>query len=252
MAAKSTSKPKTETKPKVSPKPKAETKDEAKEEAKEKYKSNGIYEPSSFIAKLFGFADDVRRIQQLTKDGILPTVEVVEGGHKVRRYDLIPTVQRYVKYLRDKAYGRERSNTEQELKEQKLKAEVALKESQGELHRLRTEIAAGKYISLETVKDDYVRFFGVFKKFALGLPARIIGQISAYIDPEVARLLEKSLDDETKRLLSSFVISGVLPEEMGRRGKKSKPIQEIPGGSIPEGGAGVPEAAGGDNRIGVG
>ena len=42
------------------------------------------------------------------------------------------------------------------MKEQKLRAEVALKESQGELHRLRTEIAAGKYISIEEVKEIIV------------------------------------------------------------------------------------------------
>lgn len=57
-----------------------------------------------------------------------------------------------------KAYGREQINTEAELKEQKLKAEIALKESQGELHRLRTAIAAGEYISIEEARADYTKF----------------------------------------------------------------------------------------------
>lgn len=70
----------------------------------------------------------------------------------------MPTIQAYTKYLADKAYGREQINTEAELKEQKLKAEIALKESQGELHWLRTAIAAGEYISIEEARADYTKF----------------------------------------------------------------------------------------------
>ena len=84
------------------------------------------------IAQLFGVS--VRRIQQLTQEGVLPTTETAEG----RRYDLVPTIQNYVRYLSDKAYGKKHSERETELKEQKLQAEIALKESQSELHRLKT------------------------------------------------------------------------------------------------------------------
>lgn len=60
-----------------------------------------------------------------------------------------------------------------------MRADVALKESQGELHRLKTDIAAGKYIAIEEVKIDYQKFFVAFKKFAISLPSRLIGMISA-------------------------------------------------------------------------
>ena len=119
--------------------------------------TKGMYKVD-VIAELFGVS--VRRIQQLTQDGVISTTETKEG----RRYDLVPTIQRYVKYLSDKAYGKSKSEAEAKLKEQKLKAEIALKESQGELHKLRTEIAAGSYVSVEEVKLDYGRFFISFKK----------------------------------------------------------------------------------------
>ena len=83
------------------------------------------------IAKLFGVT--VRRIQQLTQEGVLPTTETPEG----RRYDLVPTIQKYVKYLSDKAYGKNRSEKEMDLREQKLQADIALKEAQGELHNMK-------------------------------------------------------------------------------------------------------------------
>lgn len=47
------------------------------------------------IAQLFGVT--VRRIQQLTQEGVLPTTDTPDG----RRYDLVPTIQSYVKYLSD-------------------------------------------------------------------------------------------------------------------------------------------------------
>ena len=71
------------------------------------------------VADLFGVS--VRRIQQLTQEGVLPTTDTPDG----RRYDLVPTVQKYTAYLSDKAYGRSKTDKEAELKEQKLRAEIA-------------------------------------------------------------------------------------------------------------------------------
>jgi phage terminase Nu1 subunit (DNA packaging protein) len=164
------------------------------------------------IAKLFGVT--VRRIQQLTQEGVLPTTETAEG----RRYDLIPTIQNYVKYLSDKAYGKTRSEKELELREQKLMAEVALKESQSELHRIRTEIAAGKYISVDEVTLDYQRFFVAFKNFAMALPARVTDRVSNYVEPLESRRIEKDLQQEIRNLLCSFVVAGVTEDE--KNGKK--------------------------------
>ena len=93
--------------------------------------SGQLYE-SKVIAQLFGVS--VRRIQQLTQDGVLETVHI--SGQR-NKYDLIPTIQAYIKYLSDKAYGREAKLSETELREKKLQAEIALKESQTELHQLR-------------------------------------------------------------------------------------------------------------------
>ena len=49
------------------------------------------------ISSLFGVS--VRRVQQLTQEGIIATTKTLEGN----RYELGPTVQRYIKYLSDKA-----------------------------------------------------------------------------------------------------------------------------------------------------
>ena len=178
-----------------------------------KVAGGGMYRVE-IIAQLFGVT--VRRIQQLTQEGVLPTTETVEG----RRYDLVPTIQKYVQYLSDKAYGKNKSEKELEMREQKLKAEIALKESQGELHRLRTDIAAGKYISVEEVTLDYTRFFVTFKKFAMALPARLMDEcLSGYVDPAEARKVEKRLQQEVQQLLSAFVVAAVTEQVKGKDGK---------------------------------
>ncbi len=171
--------------------------------------TKGNYYRPEIIAQLFSIT--VRRVQQLTQEGVIKTVAVTEDNRTVRRYDLVPTVQAYIQYLKEKAYGKTaRTDKEIELREQKMQADIALKESQGELHRLRTSIAAGDYISIEEVQMDYAKFFVVFKKFAMSLPARVVGIISNQLEPLEARRIEKEVSDEVNRLLGSFVVAGVV------------------------------------------
>lgn len=178
-----------------------------------KVAGGGMYRVE-IIAQLFGVT--VRRIQQLTQEGVLPTTETAEG----RRYDLVPTIQKYVKYLSDKAYGKNRSEKELELREQKMKAEIALKESQGELHQLRTQIAMGKYIEIEEARMDYERFFVTFKKFATSLPGRLTGMINGYVEPLEARRIEKDLQKEIQQLLGAFVLAAVAEQHREANGGK--------------------------------
>ena len=180
------------------------------------------YASKDTICRLFGLSG--RRIEQLVADGIIDRVKTKTGEV---RFELAPTIQKYVKYLSDKAYGRERSDKEAELKEQKLRADVALKESQGELHRLRTEIAQGNYISVEEVKADYSRFFIVFKNFALSIPGKMAGRLSGFVDPVEVREIENELQKEVKKLLSDFVTRATTekaePEDVTKPKKVGRP-----------------------------
>ena len=97
------------------------------------------------IAQFFGVT--VRRVQQLTQEGIIKTTPTPEGN----RYNLVETLKTYIQYLSDKAYGKSKSEKEAELREAKLEAEIALKDSQAELHKMKREIAAGKYIDKDEV-----------------------------------------------------------------------------------------------------
>ncbi len=186
--------------------------------------NQNLYE-SRVIAQLFGFSG-TRRIEQLTQDGVIDAVLVEVNGRKVRRYDLVPTIQKYIQFLSSKAYGKSsRTDKEMELREQKMEADIALKESQGELHRLKTQIAAGEYISVEEVKIDYTKFFLIFKKFAMSLPARMSGMIAGLLEPLEARRVEKELAGEITSLLNSFVVAGIVePKDVKNILKEQKGV----------------------------
>lgn len=160
------------------------------------------------VAELFGLS--VRRVQGLTKEGVLQGVKIPKTRGK--RYMQKETVRTYVTYLSDKIKGKSVSIDEVRLKKEKLKAETELKESQKELHQLKTDIFRGKYIPIEEVELDYRRFFTTFKKFADAIPPRIAVSIGARLDPTEARELEKEMAAEINEVLRTFTIAALKEE----------------------------------------
>ena len=156
------------------------------------------------VAKLLG--KTTRRIQQLTQDGVLET-EVPPGGG-ARKYKTCETIQRYIAHIEQKAQETAAVNL------RKLEAEVELKESQGQLHKLKTAIAEGKYIKAEEATRDLADFMAMFKKFAMNIPPRTVKSIAGYADPQTARAMEKAMRKELEDMLAVFVDAAEIgPEE---------------------------------------
>lgn len=152
------------------------------------------------ISKLLG--KTVRRIQQLTQEGVLET-EVPPGGG-ARKYRTCETVQRYIAHVEQKAQETGENSRAAELNLKKLQAEVDLKESQGQLHRLKTAIAEGKYISADQATEELAEFLATFKKFAMNIPPRMAGTMSSYADAVTVRAMEKTMRKELEALLAAF------------------------------------------------
>lgn len=165
------------------------------------------YMSKAELCELLGISS--RTLEQYVSDGIISREK--RGTRVVFNTEL--AIRQYIKRLSDRAQGKTRIEAEAKLKEQKLKADIALKESQGELHKLRTEIAAGRYVSVEEAKLDYSRFFVTFKKFALNLPNRLAGRLTGFVDPVEVRRLENELQTDIERLLKEFVVKAVVEGE---------------------------------------
>lgn len=165
------------------------------------------------IAQLLG--KTVRRIQQLTQEGALET-EIPPGGG-ARKYRTCVTVQRYVAYVEQKAQENGEKGRTAELNLKKLTAEVELKESQGQLSRLKADIAEGKYIETVMATEQLAEFMSTFKTFAMNIPSRVAGTVAGYTDAATARAIERSTRKELEDMLAQFVDAAVAEPEMGRR-----------------------------------
>lgn len=156
---------------------------------------------SRAIAKLVG--KSARRVQQLTQDGVLET-EVPPGGG-ARKYQTCETIQRYIAHVEQRALNLGEGGRLAELNLKKLEAEVALKESQGSLHRLKTAIAEGKYLPAEQAAGELAEFMAAFQAFALTIPARMAGALSGYADALTIRSVQKAIRKELETMLTAFV-----------------------------------------------
>lgn len=108
---------------------------------------------SKTIAALFDMTP--RRVQQLTKDGVIAAVK--EGN--ANRYDLLPTIQRYIRYLTAKANGREPSKKDSEIEGRRLEAEADLKRSKADIAALQLSELEGtmhRSEDVEAVMTDLV------------------------------------------------------------------------------------------------
>lgn len=162
------------------------------------------YANATAISKLLG--KSVRRVQQLTQDGILET-EVPPGGG-ARKYRTCETIQRYLAHIEQKAKETGEQSKAAELTLRKLEAEVALKESQGQLHRLKTAIAEGEYIPAEQATEELEEFMVSFKRFAMAIPARAVGTLSGNVDALAVRAMERAMRKELEAMLAVYSAAG--------------------------------------------
>nr|WP_300168616.1 hypothetical protein [uncultured Flavonifractor sp.] len=163
---------------------------------------------TTVIAQLLG--KTVRRVQQLTQEGILETQVPPQGG--ARKYRTCETVQRYLSHVAQKAQEAGDSGRAAQLALKKLEAEVELKESQGQLHRLKMAIAEGKYLPARQATEDLAEFLARFRVFALQIPPRIAGTLAGYTDALTVRTMEQSMRNEVEGMLAAFV-DAAQPEE---------------------------------------
>ena len=144
-----------------------------------------------------------RTIQSLARRGVLETE--APPGWKAKKYPTCKTIQRYIAHVKQEA--EEKAGCASDLEElglKKLRAEVELKESQGELHRLKTAIAAGKYVDTENAGRELAEFLRSFRQFALDMPVRAVRSIPGQVDVVTAKAMERAMRTEMEAMLNTF------------------------------------------------
>lgn len=128
---------------------------------------------SETLAMLFNF-EGPRRIQQLTKDGIIDAVEVIDNGHTVNRYDLLPTVKQYIKYLQDKVVNKTPDTPETIAADiRKLKADADWKEAKASIEKIKLAEIEGKMHRSDDVEAVLTEIALEIRNLISALPSRL-------------------------------------------------------------------------------
>lgn len=141
---------------------------------------------TQFIAKIFGIS--TRRVEQLKTEGI------IKGEGKPVKYDLLPTVQEYIKYLSDKANGRERKESDEKSTSRKLKAEADYKEAKAKREKLKLKELEGQLHSAEDVEAIVTDHALYLRSMLLAMPGKLAVDVSELKAPaEIAERIKKEV-----------------------------------------------------------
>ncbi len=149
---------------------------------------------SDIIAKLFGVTD--RRVQQLAKEGVIPTAQT-----RPYKFDLLPTVQAYIKHLSEKANGKEAKSADTvQAEADKLRAEADLKQSKAKIAELQLKELEGKMHRSEDVEAMTNDLVYAIRSMIMALPGRLAmdvvqtktaAEASAVIRSECSKILNE-------------------------------------------------------------
>jgi len=147
------------------------------------------------LKALLGF-ENVRRIQQLTQDGVIDTIEINNNGRKVRRYDLWPTAKKYISYLQDKAAGRDIKKAAASKNEEKLQAEIDYKRAKARIAELELDEIEGRMHRAEDVESMTTDLCLAIRSALLALPGRLATDMAEINDPSLiaTRIKEEVVD----------------------------------------------------------
>lgn len=163
---------------------------------------------SKTIAVLFGVT--TRRVQQLTQEGIISATK--QGN--ANRYDLLATIQKYIRYLTEKANGRELSKKDVELEGRKLEAEADLKRSKADMAALQLKELEGKMHRSEDVEAVMTDLVYTIRSMLMALPGRLAVDVMA---AQTAAEASEIIRAEVYKILEGLAAYKYDPEEYARR-----------------------------------
>jgi phage terminase Nu1 subunit (DNA packaging protein) len=168
--------------------------------------NNANLQSTQVIARIFGVS--TRRVEQLKTEG------VIKGQGKPTKYDLLPTIQAYIKFLSDKANGREKKQTDAQLETDRLSADARIKKAKAEMAELELKELKGELhraSDVEAITTDHVMFV---RSMLMAMPGKLAVDMAAIsAAPEAAERIKK----EVYSILDRLAGYRYDPEEYKRR-----------------------------------
>lgn len=133
--------------------------------------------PVSVIAKLLNLSE--RRVQQLSKDGVIPKAD--KG-----KYPLVESVQAYVKYLYDRAYGQNNESIDSHVEKARLLKAQATKAE------LELAVMENNYYQRSEIEFLWSGMVLAFRSKILSLPTKLVRPLAEALSDfaKIERILE--------------------------------------------------------------
>lgn len=171
------------------------------------------------------FQVSTRRVEQLKAEGI------IKGEGKPTKYDFIPTGMAYIKYLSDKANGREKKETVAKLEEDKLRAEAEIKQAKAKQAQMELKELQGRLHRAEDVEAIFTDHVLFLRSMLMALPGKLAVDLAGdHTAAEQAETVKK----EVYFILNALADHQYDPEEykqrvMDRKGWDSHREDEVDG-----------------------
>lgn len=157
--------------------------------------------PVSTIAKLLMLSD--RRVQQLTKDGVIPKAE--RG-----RYELAPAVQGYIRFLQERSLRSDASPIDYHVEKARL-TKAQADQAEIELAKARSDVA-----SVSQIERNLSGLFAEVKTNLRNIPDRVVSSLIGMTDErEFKTVMLREIDLVLLALAESDVLIEPAEDEAG-------------------------------------
>jgi len=150
--------------------------------------------PVSTIAKLFDLTE--RRVQQLTKEGVIPKSS--RG-----KYELVPTVKGYINYLKGKS-GLDGCGATINIANERAR----LIKMQADKLAMELEEEKGRLLDASEVEDAWNNIVTRCRSALLRIPSKLALQLSVASPQEAEHIMKKAINDALLELSQTNDITG--------------------------------------------
>lgn len=142
---------------------------------------------STIVAKFLNLSDE--RVRQLSDDGCLDS----EREGRLRKYDLIPTVNTYIEYWKNKA---KKADSNMSDEQRKIKADADWKEARADIEAMKRDELKGALHSSDDVMNITSDMVMAVRAAILALPGMCaVDCANAQTAAEVSGIIKNAVND---------------------------------------------------------
>lgn len=181
---------------------------------KEKPQEPAGYCTTAVLANLFDITS--QWVGELTKNGVIKKHDTEVGP----RYNVVEATRSYVRYLREKASGRDKDDSTAKKEAEKLAAEVRIKNAKADYAELELQELQGKMHRSEDVEKMTMQLVYTVRSGLIALPGRLAVDVMNADNASEASVIIRREVNAVLDELANFKYDPAAYEELVRERQK--------------------------------